>query len=389
MRHHASLVSPDIGEAVEVTLDVSNDTVGMFVAETSVGQWPVDSFIAAPAETGFRLPVEGESWSVQPRDRALFLADTVPRTPLWSRARLANTYPRLTRFVDSLRSGSGWYYLVRLLILFGLSIGSFGLGVIIGRYRVDGGNASTWISIVAVLAGSILVGRLVLRGSSPERAGAAASGSTTEPDTRARLLSTLHFEEPPGRQERTTPMSSTDEHMVAADDNPIAAAVPEDPIEAVPRIVVDLSEIGGSGSGADASEVNDDAHAHEPVDTTVNDLALFPVVDNGRIHLPRTQRPAVNRSQNSSHEPRVHVINVEPADDLTEIHGIGPTFASILTSLGITTFRSLAAIDDETLAAVRSQLGPFAGRIERDAWIEAATEAERAKSARGAAPATN
>jgi predicted flap endonuclease-1-like 5' DNA nuclease len=85
----------------------------------------------------------------------------------------------------------------------------------------------------------------------------------------------------------------------------------------------------------------------------------------------------------------VHVINVEPADDLTEIHGIGPTFASILTSLGITTFRSLAAIDDATLAAVRSQLGPFAGRIERDAWVEAATEAERAKSARGAAPATN
>jgi len=59
-------------------------------------------------------------------------------------------------------------------------------------------------------------------------------------------------------------------------------------------------------------------------------------------------------------------------DDLTRIKGLGPKLAARLAELGVTRFAQIAAWDAAALARIDGQLGAFAGRPARDAWIEQA-----------------
>ncbi|MGE0232363.1 MAG: polyhydroxyalkanoate depolymerase [Flavobacteriaceae bacterium] len=56
------------------------------------------------------------------------------------------------------------------------------------------------------------------------------------------------------------------------------------------------------------------------------------------------------------------------ADDLTRIAGIGPKLAELLKSKGIEHFAQIAALDDEAVARLDSELN-FKGRITRDKWV--------------------
>lgn len=62
--------------------------------------------------------------------------------------------------------------------------------------------------------------------------------------------------------------------------------------------------------------------------------------------------------------------DVTPADDLTQIHDIGPRFAAALASIGITRFEQLAAEDPDQLA---TRMAPYvsvrASRIRERDWI--------------------
>ncbi len=60
------------------------------------------------------------------------------------------------------------------------------------------------------------------------------------------------------------------------------------------------------------------------------------------------------------------------ADDLARIKGLGPKLQALLPTLGITTFDQIAALTDDDLAQLDSQLGPFAGRPAKDNWVEQA-----------------
>lgn len=57
---------------------------------------------------------------------------------------------------------------------------------------------------------------------------------------------------------------------------------------------------------------------------------------------------------------------------LTDLKGLGPKVAARLAELGIDSVDALAALTDEQAAALNAQLGPFAGRMERDRWREQA-----------------
>ncbi|MCC2113713.1 MAG: polyhydroxyalkanoate depolymerase, partial [Hyphomicrobiales bacterium] len=59
------------------------------------------------------------------------------------------------------------------------------------------------------------------------------------------------------------------------------------------------------------------------------------------------------------------------ADDLTEIAGIGPKFATVLAERGIVSFRQIAEFTDTEIAELEEALG-FKGRIARENWIEQA-----------------
>jgi predicted flap endonuclease-1-like 5' DNA nuclease len=60
---------------------------------------------------------------------------------------------------------------------------------------------------------------------------------------------------------------------------------------------------------------------------------------------------------------------VVAADDLTRIKGIGPGLARQLEALGFRTFRQLAALSEEELAAIDAKLTSIKGRCFRDDWI--------------------
>lgn len=66
---------------------------------------------------------------------------------------------------------------------------------------------------------------------------------------------------------------------------------------------------------------------------------------------------------------------VDPSPDrypLTMLKGLGPRAATALAAHGVASIADLAALDPARAAAIDAGLGPLAGRIARDRWIEQA-----------------
>ena len=98
--------------------------------------------------------------------------------------------------------------------------------------------------------------------------------------------------------------------------------------------------------------------AAEPV------IADEPVAATG----PLAAGPAVEAAS----EP-VAASGGSPADaPVTTLKGLGPKLATRLGEHGITTVGQIAALSADEAVRLDAQLGPFAGRMERDRWIEQA-----------------
>ncbi|CAN5287572.1 hypothetical protein BH10PSE13_BH10PSE13_07520 [soil metagenome] len=59
-------------------------------------------------------------------------------------------------------------------------------------------------------------------------------------------------------------------------------------------------------------------------------------------------------------------------DDLRRLKGVGPKIVTLLHTEGITRYAQIAAWTDADLAAINAKLGSFAGRPQRDSWVEQA-----------------
>jgi predicted flap endonuclease-1-like 5' DNA nuclease len=96
------------------------------------------------------------------------------------------------------------------------------------------------------------------------------------------------------------------------------------------------------------------------------------VLDEGAARAQRNQAlidaPAAPAVQPSA----VPVPVAAGGDDLTRIKGLGPKLAALLHSLGVTGFAQIAAWSDADIDRIDAQLGTFAGRIQRDNWVEQA-----------------
>ena len=60
------------------------------------------------------------------------------------------------------------------------------------------------------------------------------------------------------------------------------------------------------------------------------------------------------------------------SDDLMQLKGVGPKLAARLNQLGIVRFAQIADLSPSEATALDAELGAFAGRLERDRWIEQA-----------------
>lgn len=396
MRHHALLVSHQTNERVDVTLDVVDGHVEMFVAETSVGRWPIARFVGAPGVDGFHLTTDGDTWTVAPRDRPLFEADALSRLARRSRAYLVNRYPRATRAFEAIRNGGLKRHLTRLLTVSSLAMISFGFGIIAGRFRLDGGNVSAWIFVGLVLGGSVVVTHLLSAPTQSPRA--TADRGPRDQAALDQLMSTLQFLEPSSPP--LAPKTSDHHSETVAGESGEFTSVNED------KEPSDLA-LADSESGSQSTNETETPDQTSPdrvspglpiqVADEVPEVPRHrvgrpshpePVVDRGRIRLPggRQQFPRAGADQDSTNP--VFLFEVERADDLTTIHGIGPAFAALLNDVGIHSFRQLASIDDATLSQIRDLMGPFAGRIERDGWIEGAARAYENQRERNTLPAS-
>jgi predicted flap endonuclease-1-like 5' DNA nuclease len=71
----------------------------------------------------------------------------------------------------------------------------------------------------------------------------------------------------------------------------------------------------------------------------------------------------------------------EARDDLTRLKGVGPKFEQALNRLGLRRYDELARLTNVDIAELDPQLGPFAGRLERDRIIEQADYLARGDTA--------
>jgi predicted flap endonuclease-1-like 5' DNA nuclease len=60
------------------------------------------------------------------------------------------------------------------------------------------------------------------------------------------------------------------------------------------------------------------------------------------------------------------------AGPLTQLKGLGPKVQALLAARGIATVGDLARLSDAEAAALDADLGPFAGRMARDRWLDQA-----------------
>ena len=70
---------------------------------------------------------------------------------------------------------------------------------------------------------------------------------------------------------------------------------------------------------------------------------------------------------------------IELADDLQRINGIGPVFEEALHGVGITTYRGIAELNWTRMVLVASRLNTFPERIVSDRWLQQARELHRHK----------
>ncbi len=71
---------------------------------------------------------------------------------------------------------------------------------------------------------------------------------------------------------------------------------------------------------------------------------------------------------------RIGVANMEEADDLTVISGIGGWIKEKLNALGIYTFKQISNFTNDDVKTVTEAIEFFPGRIERDEWMQQASE---------------
>ena len=105
------------------------------------------------------------------------------------------------------------------------------------------------------------------------------------------------------------------------------------------------------------------------------DRALYRAKERGRDRVLKARHPA----DETGVGPETGEHELELADDLQRITGIGPAFEKGLHGVGITTYRDVAELNWTRMVLVASRLNTVPERIVSDRWLQQARELHRHK----------
>lgn len=163
------------------------------------------------------------------------------------------------------------------------------------------------------------------------------------------------------------------------------AGVPEAPDAPAPSALrdapLDAHALDRSAAGFErSSPADDDLVRPHPVAAGPGDTA--PLAQDAPSARPLADEPIaaaapMDASPATQADPAPASAPVEaspaPADGpVTQLKGLGPKVAARLAELGVTTVGQIAALDADQAQALDGRLGPFAGRLHRDRWVEQA-----------------
>lgn len=104
---------------------------------------------------------------------------------------------------------------------------------------------------------------------------------------------------------------------------------------------------------------------------TLHDPVATPTFS--RVAMPKPQPTLAELQQQlADFNPPVSDTMVQNPDNLMQLKGVGPRLAKTLYDMGIGHFSTIAAWNHDDIRRIDAVLGPFAGRIERDEWVEQA-----------------
>lgn len=106
------------------------------------------------------------------------------------------------------------------------------------------------------------------------------------------------------------------------------------------------------------------------------EVSVVPVDEAMALMFPEQSAPAPAKKKSAVAKPasQTKAIASPPvrADDLKLISGVGPGLEKKLKDAGISTFAQIAALSDAEIVELETHVIKFAGRIQRDGWIEQA-----------------
>lgn len=147
------------------------------------------------------------------------------------------------------------------------------------------------------------------------------------------------------------------------------------------------SEIANLKSELESKSVTSNASVNGSSDTksTTKVATKSPAIKKAKTAAPTTTTTTTSKKNTKTEKaPTKKVVRKKPAktksgDDFTKLSGIGPSMAVKLNELGITSFKKLAAMDDDIL---RDMLEESGARLNNnkdamDSWNEQATLADQ------------
>lgn len=338
------------GEDLPVSIILDNAWMDIISQDRTLGRWPLDQVSAERRVANrFNLIVAGEEWDFacdEPADFAIEGVEHIagyrpPRRPGW-----------MARLRDQTGTLGRWALTSAIVVL------GFGVGLIMGRYRLDGENLYTAIALAGFLVLSLVLTRVLTA-----EPGTATPPSVTERNTQHHR-SPLRVEElmaapspiERARRRATGPEGESEtapSSMPAADDT---APNLDRAVERSWRFA--LPQPGTPTDGHPGEQVRSEEQATDP--------GRDEPVGTGTGAEPVPVDSAASGRESMIGEPD----EVSETDlDLATINGIGPVFAELLHDLGVDDVRALAQLDEPGIARIVEKLGRFGKRLYTADWV--------------------